>query len=63
MGRPPRPIIRAMPERKHFFSIDVFPNNHIYKIIEGGLRRALWRDPELHQKVVNEIRLSLTGLI
>ena len=25
MGRPP-PIIRAMPERKRFFSIDVFPN-------------------------------------
>ena len=24
MGRPP-PIIRAMPERKRFFSIDVFP--------------------------------------
>ena len=25
MGRPPLPIIRAMPERKRFFSIDVFP--------------------------------------
>ena len=24
MGRPP-PLIRAMPERKRFFSIDVFP--------------------------------------
>ena len=26
MGRPP-PIIRAMPERKRFFSIDAFPYN------------------------------------
>ena len=27
MGRPPPPpIVRAMPERKRFFSIDVFPN-------------------------------------
>ena len=28
MGRPP-PYIRAMPERKRFFLIDVFPNAHI----------------------------------
>ena len=27
MGRPP-PLIRAMPERKRFFSIDVFPYFH-----------------------------------
>ena len=25
MGRPPPPIIRAMPERKRFFSVDPFP--------------------------------------
>ena len=25
MGRPPLPLIRAMPERKRFFSIDPFP--------------------------------------
>ena len=27
IGRPPPPIIRAMPERKRFFSIDPFPNS------------------------------------
>ena len=27
MGRPLPPLIGAMPERKHFFSIDVFPYN------------------------------------
>ena len=36
MGRPP-PIIRAMPERKRFFFIDVFPNpgevKGVYEII------------------------------
>ena len=26
MGRPLPPLIRAMPERKRFFSVDVFPN-------------------------------------
>ena len=47
MGRPPPPIIRAMPERKRFFSIDVFPNvNYIFDTgynmssadIQGGMR-------------------------
>ena len=26
----PSPLIRAMPERKLFFCIDVFPSNHLY---------------------------------
>ena len=33
MGRPP-PLIRAMPERKRFFSIDVFPKIYFNKYPE-----------------------------
>ena len=37
MGRPPPPIIRAMPERKRFFSIEAFP----YVILFGPVFLSL----------------------
>ena len=40
MGRPP-PLIRAMPERKHFFSVDVFPKLRIPLILIMGGNRLL----------------------
>ena len=38
MGRPPPPLIRAMPERKRFFSIDPFPYTGVFQSHETNVR-------------------------
>ena len=41
MGRPPSPLIRAMSERKRFFSIDVFPYQ-LYNVLRRKREKLLF---------------------
>ena len=49
MGRPP-PIIRVMPERKRFFSIDPFPNQQLIIWAKIQLQALIWILPSLQRK-------------
>ena len=44
MGRPPPPLIRAMPERKRFFFIEAFPQLLCITALQNSLSNQKWED-------------------
>ena len=62
----PPPLIWAMPERKRFFSIDVFPNSHIVQTSVmhhvQSTPEHYWNSGNLEKCFVDTLRLLLHGL-
>ena len=59
IGRPP-PLIRAMPERKHFFSIDAFPMcRHYHHQQETMVKNGMEDMRSLHFKIANKQKYEL----